>query len=51
MRLNDGTADAKSYAGAVGFGCKYLILLVNSRHIRGGSCLARGAAERRHYAK
>jgi hypothetical protein len=30
---------------------KYLILLVNSRHIRGGFCLARVAAERRHYAK
>jgi hypothetical protein len=27
------------------------ILLVNSRHIRGGFCLARVAAERRHYAK
>jgi hypothetical protein len=30
---------------------KYLILLVNSRHIRGGFCLARVAAERRHYVK
>jgi hypothetical protein len=30
---------------------KYLILLVNSRHIRGGYCPARVAAERQHYAK
>jgi hypothetical protein len=38
---------------------KYLILLVNSRHIRGGYCLARVAAEAptlrqialKHYAK
>jgi hypothetical protein len=30
---------------------KYLILLVNSRHIRDGFTLARVAAGRRHYAK
>jgi hypothetical protein len=30
---------------------KYLILLVNRGHIRGGYCLARVAAERRRYAK
>ena len=49
----EGQADKRPFArteSCFDYRGKYLILLVNSRDIRGGYCLARVAAERRDYA-